>query len=147
MNPFPWSRCILLVVTAALTASAFSQATPAQAPVDSSSYVATLDSEMRAIVERQDTAGVVLIAAGRHGIIYEGAFGLAETATGRAMTKDAIFQTASMTKAVTATALMQFVEAGAVSLNDPAEKFLPEFADLKVVESFDSVSRSGHVAP
>ena len=72
---------------------------------------------------------------------------MAETGAGRAMTSDAIFQIASMTKAVTSVALMQFVEAGKVALDDPASKFFPEFANPMVFESFDPVTRDYKVRP
>ena len=71
-------------------------------------------------------------------MLYEGAFGKADAAAGRGMTPDAIFQIASMTKPVTSTAAMQLVEQQKLSLDDPAEKYLPELADLRVFESFDA---------
>jgi CubicO group peptidase (beta-lactamase class C family) len=43
-----------------------------------------------------------------------------------------------MTKPVTSLALMQLVEQGRLGLDDPAEKYLPELAGLKVFESFDA---------
>ena len=43
-----------------------------------------------------------------------------------------------MTKPVTSLALMQLIEQGRLGLDDPAEKYLPELAGLKVFESFDA---------
>ena len=58
--------------------------------------------------------------------------------SGRPMTVDTIFRIASMTKPVTSLAVMQLVEQGRLSLDDPAEKYLPQLANLKVFETFDA---------
>jgi methyl acetate hydrolase len=65
---------------------------------------------------------------------------VADVSTGRPLTKDALFRIASMTKPVTSVALMQLVEQGKIALDDPAEKYLPELAKPKVIESFDAKS-------
>jgi len=98
----------------------------------------TLTATLQSAVARGDVPGVVVMAATRDRILYEGAFGKADAAAGRGMTLDAIFQIASMTKPVTSTAAMQLVEQQKLSLDDPAEKYLPELADLRVFESFDA---------
>lgn len=89
-----------------------------------------LHQQLRAAIERKDVPGVVVIAGDRQAIIYHEAFGMAEAGTGRAMTTDAIFNIASMTKAVTSVAAMQLVEAGKLALDDPAAKYLPELANV-----------------
>jgi CubicO group peptidase (beta-lactamase class C family) len=43
-----------------------------------------------------------------------------------------------MTKAITSLAVMQLVEQGRVSLDDPGEKYLPQLANLKVFDTFDA---------
>jgi methyl acetate hydrolase len=106
----------------------------AQAPM---SAAARLDERLKAAVNRGEVPGVVAIAADRNGIIYSGAFGMRDTAGGRPMTTDTIFRIASMTKAVTSTALMQLVEQRRVALDDPVDKYLPAFRRLQVVQSFD----------
>jgi CubicO group peptidase (beta-lactamase class C family) len=106
-----------------------------------------LDRELNAIIERKDVPGLVVIAADRKGIVYQGAFGLAEVASGRAMSVDSIFRIASMTKAVTSVALMQLVEEGRVSLDDPAANYFPEFASPMVFESFDPVTHDYKLRP
>ncbi len=47
------------------------------------------------------------------------------------MPTDAVFWIASMTKPVTATAVMMMQEEGLLSVEDPVAKYLPEFHDLK----------------
>jgi methyl acetate hydrolase len=98
---------------------------------------AALDASLQAAVERKDVPGVVAQVVDRDGVLYQGAFGVADVATGRPLAADALFRIASMTKAITSVALMQLVEQGRIGLDDPAEKYLPELVGLKVVESFD----------
>jgi CubicO group peptidase (beta-lactamase class C family) len=89
-------------------------------------------------VERNDVPGIVAMVTDRRGIRYQGAFGLAENAPPRPMRLDTIFRIASMTKAVTSVAAMQLVEQKRIALDDPIEKYLPEFAKLQVFDSFDA---------
>lgn len=96
---------------------------------------ATPDRTLRTAVERGAVPGVVAIAGNRNGVIYEGAFGLAETAANRPMTVDAIFDIASMTKAVTSVAALQLIEQGRLSLDDLAANYLPELAAPMVLET------------
>jgi CubicO group peptidase (beta-lactamase class C family) len=112
-----------------------------------SSGTAAIDASLRGAVERKDVPGVVALITDRKGVIYQGAFGVADVATGRPLAADALFRIASMTKAVTSTALMQLVERGRVSLDDPAEKYLPELAGLKVLEKFDPATGDYSVRP
>ena len=98
----------------------------------------SLDQTLRAAVDRGDVAGVVTLATDRKGVIYSGAVGSRDQSHGAPMTNDTIFRIASMTKPVTSVALMQLVEQRLVALDDPADKYLPAFRDLKVFESFDS---------
>jgi CubicO group peptidase (beta-lactamase class C family) len=83
----------------------------------------------------------------RERVLYRGAFGAADVATGRPLTADALFRIASMTKPVTSVALMQLVEQGRIALDDPAEKYLPELAGLKVIESFDAPTGDYRLRP
>jgi CubicO group peptidase (beta-lactamase class C family) len=101
----------------ALTGTASAQTSPAST---------ALDASLKAAVERKDIPGVVALVTDKKGVIYEGAFGVADVSSGRALKTDALFRIASMTKPVTSVALMQLVEQGKISLDDPAEKYLPE---------------------
>jgi len=106
-----------------------------------------IDEAMRGAVARKEVAGVVVMAADRKGIIYQGAFGGADIAEARPLKLDALFRIASMTKAVTSTAAMQLVEQGRFAIEDPVEKYLPEFAKLSVFESFDGATGAYRVRP
>ncbi len=84
------------------------------------------------LIQRNRIAGAVTAVARRGKLVRWEAQGSANTASGRAMRKDDVFAFASMTKPVTAAAIMMLVEEGRIGLADPLEKFLPEFHDMKV---------------
>ncbi|BBK31583.1 CubicO group peptidase (beta-lactamase class C family) [Stella humosa] len=91
-----------------------------------------ISKRMRQGVEKGELPGAVVLVA-RHGhVAYLKAFGLRDPEAKAAMATDAIFRIASMTKPITSLAIMMLAEEGALSIADPAEKYLPEFKDLKV---------------
>jgi methyl acetate hydrolase len=101
----------------------------------------SIDEVLRSAVARQDVVGVVAMAADRKGIIYQGAFGVADIPEAKPMKVDSMFRIASMTKAVTSTALMQLVEQGKVAIEDPLARYFPaEFGKPPLFESFDSAT-------
>ncbi len=125
---------------------------PAAALTDSSSAQdspgsAALDASLRSAVERTDVPGAVALVTDRERVLYHGAFGVADVATGRPLAADALFRIASMTKPITSVALMQLVEQGRLGLDDPAEKYLPELVGLKVFESFDAATGTYQLRP
>ena len=109
--------------------------------------IAAIDDALRTAVERGDVPGVVALVTDRNGVVYRGAFGVTDVDSKRPMAVDSMFRIASMTKAVTSVALMQLVEQGKLSLEDPVEKYLPEMAKLPVFESFDAATGAYNVRP
>jgi methyl acetate hydrolase len=91
------------------------------------------DEVLAEAVAEGDVPGVVAVAAGPDGVVYEGAFGRREVGGGPGMTLDTVFWIASMSKALTTVAAMQLVERGAVGLDDP----LPELESAQVLDGFD----------
>jgi len=124
-------------------AAALPFAANAQQPQSS----AAIDEAMRGAIARKDIAGVVAMAADRKGVIYQGAFGVADLGEARPVKLDALFRIASMTKAITSTAAMQLIEQGRFGLEDPVEKYLPQFAKLSVFESFDGATGAYRLRP
>ncbi|MFM7112682.1 MAG: serine hydrolase domain-containing protein [Planctomycetota bacterium] len=80
-----------------------------------------------------DIAGAVAVVGDAKGVIALAALGKRDLAAGDAMPTDALFRIASMTKPVTALAVMQLVEAGKVDLDAPVARYLPEFRDMPLV--------------
>src|ERR1700726_3836008 len=99
---------------------------------------AHIDQVLRQKSEAKEIPGVVAMAATGNDIIYQGAFGKRDLSTDVAMTPDSVFWIASMTKAITATAGMQLVEQGKLSLDEPIGKVLPDLAAPQVLEGFDA---------
>ena len=85
------------------------------ASAQNSSGSSILDTSMRDAVERRDVPGVVALVTDRERVLYKSAFGVADVATGRPLSPDALFRIASMTKPVTSVALMQLAEQGRIS--------------------------------
>ena len=108
------------------------------APASRSNATTAIDKVLADAVARGDVPGVVAMVTDRRGIVYQGAFGVADVSSGRPMAVDTMFRIASMTKPVTSLAVMQLVEQGRLSLDDPAEKYLPQLANLKVFDTFDA---------
>ena len=107
----------------------------------------SIDTSFRQAVESKAMPGIVAVAATDKGILYEGAFGKRELGKDAPMTRDTVVWIASMTKAITATAAMQFVEKGKLSLERPASEVVPELAAVKVLEGFDAGGKPRLRAP
>jgi CubicO group peptidase (beta-lactamase class C family) len=97
-----------------------------------------IDQLLRQMTDAKQIPGVVAMAATGKDVIYQGAFGKRDLSTDVAMTPDSVFWIASMTKAITATAGMQLVEQGKLSLDEPIGKVLPDLAAPQVLEGFDA---------
>jgi CubicO group peptidase (beta-lactamase class C family) len=79
-------------------------------------------------------AGIGVLVA-RHGRLVKSArYGYQSLETRAPLREDAIFRIASMTKPVIATAMMTLYEEGRWQLDDPVTRFIPEFADLRVMQ-------------
>jgi CubicO group peptidase (beta-lactamase class C family) len=86
---------------------------------------------MQEMVAAREIAGAVTVVAGRDGVLHMESTGLADITSGRLMKPDTLFWIASMTKPVTGTAVAMLIDEGKLSIDDPVEKFVPEFATLK----------------
>jgi CubicO group peptidase (beta-lactamase class C family) len=104
----------------------------------SSQRLERLHTLMQQVVDQKQIAGIVTILA-RHGkVIDYRTYGQRDMATGSPMAKDVIFRDFSMTKPVTGVAMMILYEQGKWLPSDPIEKFIPEFAHLKVYKGVDA---------
>jgi CubicO group peptidase (beta-lactamase class C family) len=99
----------------------------------SSERLARITDELKADVDKKMLPGATLLIA-RHGkIAYFETFGWLDPDKKIAMTKDAIFRIFSMSKPITTVAAMILVEEGKLLLSDPIAKYLPQFANVKVL--------------
>ena len=67
-------------------------------------------------------------------VAHHSMVGAIDVARGVAMREDAIFRLYSMTKPITAVALLLLLEEGRIALDDAVAKFIPGFADLKLAD-------------
>lgn len=102
-----------------LSPTSFAQET-ALAAVDATEIDAFVLSEMEA--DRVPGAALVVIEAGE--IAYVKGYGTA-VSNGTPVTAETSFILGSVSKPVTATAIMQLVESGKIALDDPVQKYLP----------------------
>ena len=101
-------------------------------------------SDIDAVLRRAVDAGIpgiIATAASADRVIYEGAFGRRSVGSPVPMDLGTVFRIASMTKAVTATAAMQLVEVGRLSLDQPAGEIVEGLAEPKVLEGFDEAGK------
>lgn len=89
---------------------------------------------LEAFVKKNEIPGAVTLVATADRVVHVAAVGQADIAAGRPMQEGTIFRIASMTKPITATALMQLVEAGKLSVDDPVSKHIPSFHGMKTKE-------------
>lgn len=116
----------LTVVCAAMAAS------PVHAQgVGGHPEIMEISESMESFIDAGEIAGAVTLVADRDEILHLSCVGMADIDTKKTMEPDALFWIASMTKPITGTAVMMMQEAGLLSVDDPVEKYLPEFADLK----------------
>ena len=98
----------------------------------SSERLARLDRYLDEQIARGRVAGGVVLIARRGKVAYFKAVGSADLASHRQMRTDDYFRLMSLTKPVTAAALLTLFEQGKFQLTDPLSKYLPAFKNVKV---------------
>lgn len=93
-----------------------------------------IPSAMQQAVDAKQAAGVVTLVMQKGKVIHHSAVGMADIGKGIKMEKDALFWIASMTKSVNASAIMILVDEGKLSLDEPASRWLPELAAVKLAD-------------
>jgi CubicO group peptidase (beta-lactamase class C family) len=98
----------------------------------SSERLERLDAAMQDDVDSKRKTGIVVLVARRGKIAHLKAFGMADPKTGAPMRTDSEFRLYSSTKPIISVALLMLYEEGKFELTDPVEKYIPEFASLKI---------------
>ena len=106
-----------------------------------------IDVMLQTAIEDGEVPGAVALVARQGKIVYYKAFGMAENESGRVLKRDDIFRIASQTKAITSTAVMMLWEEGKFRLDDPISRFIPEFKDPQVLETFNDEDSSYTTTP
>ncbi|WP_324720320.1 serine hydrolase domain-containing protein [Salinimicrobium sp. HB62] len=105
-----------------------------------------IDKMILKAIEKGQIPGAVALIAKEGKIVYHKSFGKAN-AQGGDLEKDDIFRIASQTKAITSTAVMMLWEEGHFQLDDPVSKFIPEFKEPVVLETFNERDSSYTTKP
>jgi CubicO group peptidase (beta-lactamase class C family) len=129
MKSATWFVCAFAVAFAAHASTVASKSPTGLDPAK----LGEIRLRMQKFVDDGTIAGAVTLVA-RHGQVATlGAVGQADIANGKAMKADTIFWIASMTKPITATAIMMLRDEGKLAIEDPVEKHLPEFKNQWLV--------------
>lgn len=129
-------RARLLLLPSALAVCFFlPSAAPAQQPRAEfdPAKLQEIPKRMKKFVDDGDLAGVVTVVGSSKGVAGEEAVGLLRLEGSEPMPKDALFRIASMTKPITAIGIMMLADEGKLSVDDPVEKYLPEFRGQMLV--------------
>lgn len=102
----------------------------------SSERLSRLDGVLQNGVTQNSVPGVAAIVVRNGKIVYHKAFGMADNGANRTLKRDDIFRIASMSKAITSTAVMMLWEEGKFQLDDPISKYIPEFKNQTVLKNF-----------
>ena len=119
-----------------LGASAFAQDLPSAKPETvglSPERLGRIGAAVQRDIDDKRIAGMVTLVI-RHGqVAWFDARGMADREAGKPMQRDSMFRICSMSKAITSTAVMMLYEEGKFLLEDPVSKYLPEFANMRVL--------------
>ncbi len=85
-------------------------------------------------IDKGEVAGAVALVETADRVVHFSAAGQSDLAAKKPMTEDALFWIASMSKPVTACAILILQDEGKLSVDDPASKYLPELANLKTAD-------------
>src|SRR5688572_7814950 len=134
--PMPQRLILTLLGTGCLTltlaaAGAVQTAKPEDVGMSTDRLARVRDAAQRHI-DAGALPGVVTLVARNGRIAHFEAHGLLNVETKRPMPKDGVFRLASMSKPITAVAVMMLVEEGKIRLSDPVSRFIPEFKSAKV---------------
>ena len=108
---------------------------------------AALSAVLKGATDRGDVPGVVVAVVNKDAVLYNDAFGKSSTLRNTPMTKDTIFNMASMTKAITSAAIMQLVDEGKLKVDDDVAKYLPKYKDPLVITKVNEADGTYETRP
>ena len=140
MKHFGLSLILLLIFSCSAptekTSTVVTQGNP-EAGGFSSERLARLDSTMNDWVKNEWINGAVGLVIRNGKIVYYKSVGYNDLESKTALDKEGIFRIASQTKAITSVAVMMLYEEGKFLLDEPVSKYIPAFADAKVLDKFN----------
>lgn len=131
-----WLSITALLLAVGFTQSVLAQsmttATPESVGVASSGLQAAT-AKLQQHIDDGDIAGVVAAVARDGKLIYFEALGQMDLEQGKPMPKDALFRLYSMSRQITSIAVLQLYDQDKFQFDDPIKKYLPQFADQRVL--------------
>ena len=106
-----------------------------------------IDKMLDGYVSDRKIAGAVALIAHDGNIVYHKGIGYADIAEKRKMQPNTIFRIASQTKAITSVAVMMLYEEGKLLLDDPVSRYIPEFKNPKVLDTFNPADSTYSAVP
>jgi CubicO group peptidase (beta-lactamase class C family) len=129
-----WLAPVLLSLLAGPAWARPPRVEPAKAGLDAAK-LAGLRAELQKFIEAKQIAGAVTVIGRRGHLASVEVVGQRDLEASRPMELDTVFRIASMSKIVTAVAVMLLEQDGKLSVDDPVEKHLPEFRGQKLIKS------------
>lgn len=135
----------IAAASAALAFTAFAgPALAADPPLVTPEVAEAFKADMRAYVDRGNAPGIITTVIENGEVVLEDAYGVANVPTGTPMAVDTPIRIASLTKVITSVAALMLVEEGKISLDAPVAQYIPEFADLKVLDDAGNLVPPAH---
>lgn len=121
------------LLTTVLSFAQLAQVDPQQEGV-SAERLERISEVSKSYLADEKVAGIATMVSRNGKIIYAKAFGERGVDDSKTLKMDDLFRIYSMTKPIVAVAAMQLYEKGMFHLSDPISKFLPELAELSVMD-------------
>ncbi len=93
---------------------------------------ALLDQAMQAQIDQQKLAGIDLLVYQDGEVLHRKLTGYQELESRQPLAEDTLYKIFSLTKPITGTALLMLFEQGKFQLDDPVERYLPQFEGMQV---------------
>ena len=122
----------LLLLTSALVIGCSAQSEHVSERAAPEFDSAAMDSLLSGAVEDGKVIGVSALVYDEGHVVYKNAFGLGDRERDVALTEDSVFRIYSMTKPMTSAVIMDLVEEGKISLDDPVSDYVPQIGQMKV---------------
>ena len=96
-----------------------------------------IDNLINSFIDDNQIPGAVVLVGDNKNILYQKSFGIKNPITNDKYQINDIFRIASMTKAITSVGVIKLWEKGKIGLDDPIEKYIPEFKNVQILDSYN----------
>ena len=96
-----------------------------------------IDNLINSFIDDNQIPGAVVLVGDNKNILYQKSFGIKNPITDDKYQINDIFRIASMTKAITSIGVIKLWEKGKIGLDDPIEKYIPEFKNVQILDSYN----------